>query len=149
MSIQDLMAFVENRRPQKDDTPLGDIYKLIPTYHLTASSDKGVIQKVADEDTLLPDTNYLYDLYKLFFDSEKEPRLRLVVRKSVKGVKAGHKIVVRTKDWGVTVARVRVIKGKEYSLDDELFHRCDIFKEKELEVLGIVRAETRLLDEPE
>jgi transcriptional regulator with XRE-family HTH domain len=151
MSLEDLISFVENRRPKHDPNDnLDDYYKPIPSYHLTASSTKGVLTKVADEKTLLPDTDFLYDLIKLFKSSDdKKPYLRLLVRKGKKGVKAGHRILVKTKEWGTTVARVRVIKGKEYSLDDQVFMRSDILKEKEIDIMGIVKATTELHEEPE
>jgi transcriptional regulator with XRE-family HTH domain len=150
MSLENLIAFVENHRPHQDpNDKLSELYKYVPTYHLTASPSKGVIKKVADEQALLPDNRYLYELYKIFQNSEKEPRSRFVVRKAAKGIKAGHTIICETPDWGATVAFVRAIKGKEYSLDDKILGRSDIYKEKEIRVHGILRAELRLFEEPE
>mgnify|MGYP002779646224 CR=1 FL=1 len=146
MSIEDLIAFIDNRRPVQDETTLGELYKPVRTFTLTASPEgKGVMIDEANEITLLPDNTFNYELYKVCMSGETQPRLRLLVRRQSQ-IQAGQLIVCETKAWGVTIARVRAIKDKLYSLDDTIFGRSELFKDKELSILGVVVAETRLLE---
>jgi transcriptional regulator with XRE-family HTH domain len=142
MSVSDLIAYVESK-PVKDSTAISDLYKPIPTYDLTYSTEnKGVVIKVADESVLLPDTQHLYDLYKVVHPGETIPRVRLLVRKIAK-IKVNQTILCQTPDWGVSVCLVAVYKDKMVSLEDTL-GRKQIFKEKQVKVLGLVVAETRI-----
>lgn len=144
MSVADLIAYVENK-PTKDPTPITNLYKPTPTYDLTYSPDlQGVVIQVADESVLLPDTQHLYDLYRVFHPGDTVPRVRLLIRKAAK-FKVNQSILCQTPDWGVSVCRVTAYKDKVVSLEDTL-GRTEIYKDKVVKVLGLVVAETRIFE---